>query len=741
MGYEPRLIAPFKNSLIKYFQPWLIGNDAFADILNAYTWRGATRKREGYSFFSSIPTTPVQGIKNWINPASLAPTSVVLSTTKAYYYNTSTQAYQDISFYVNPTGTAFSWSGATSDYYWDCNFAGSLWISNNKSSDNIKFWNGTPGIVNISGGWNIHAPILNGTTQLTTTLIILPYKGRLVALNTTEGSNTFSGRARWSQIGSPYSSNSSAVSISSITTGFPTVIFINNTSSFTVGTPAGILGVVGSAGSALNFNQFNVSNITPNTKISIDIDTTGLTYVSGGTVQGVGTTIAPTPYQVSIFGWRDDIPGYGGYIDADTSERIISAAVLKDILIVFFQRSTWRLRYQGNEILPFIWERINTQYGAESIYSSISFDEHVLTFSRYGWIAATTQQVDRIDSQIPDNSFSIDSKNLSLTGLSYVQGIRDYYRQFAYWTFPNQILDNETPAINQIYAYNYIDKSWTIFNPSTDIRCFGTYVETQNNTWSEFNEVTDSWSNFASSDKQWQLLGSAQNISFPSILGGGSNGNLYEMFEFQQTPTKDNGNNFNFSITTKRFNPYISEGVKCRMGYVDLYCTTQPGCQITFQHFIDDQSESVVQKTVVLNKRLLISISTINVGAITTIQTSSAHSLTNNQSIMINDTSGSIASIINNTTQVVTVINPTTFTIDVDTSGYIYTSGGNIITGIVSNNGLLSYIRIYLGAIAHMHQFVITLSANQVADPIIGSAQFEMHGIVLWTRRAGRIRG
>ena len=556
MGYEPKLIAPYKSGLIKYYQPWLIGDDAFADIFNAYAWRGAVRKREGYSFFATLPTTPVQGIKSWLNPTSFASTSVALSTTKAYYYKTSPPGYQDISYYASPAGTAFSWSGSSTDFFWDCNFASSLWLTNNISADGIKFWTGIPGSVGVSGGWSTHAPTVNGSTQLTTALMILPYKGRLVALNTTEGGSYFPQRARWCQNGSPYSSNTTAVPISNITPGNPTVVFVNNTSGFALGTPAGILGVVGSIGSVLNTNQFNVSSITANTKISIDVNTTGLTYTSGGTAQGVGTTITPSAsLAVNIFGWREDVPGNGGRSDADTSERIVSAAIVKDVLVVNFQRSTWRLRYTGNEILPFIWERINTQYGSESTFAAIPFDDCALNFSRYGWIAADTQQVARIDQQIPDNSFSVDAQDQALTGLSYVQGIRDYYRQFAYWTFPNQILDADNTTTDQVYAYNYIDKNWSIFNPNADIRCFGTYLENQANTWSTFNSpTTDRWMDFSSSDKKWSLLGSAQNVAFPIILGGDSSGNIYEMFEFQQSPDTDNETNFGFSITTKLHN-------------------------------------------------------------------------------------------------------------------------------------------------------------------------------------------
>ena len=49
------------------------------------------------------------------------------------------------------------------------------------------------------------------------------------------------------------------------------------------------------------------------------------------------------------------LPSYYG-----TDEQIISCEFIKDRLIVFFERSTWELAYTGNEVLPFIWQKINT---------------------------------------------------------------------------------------------------------------------------------------------------------------------------------------------------------------------------------------------------------------------------------------------------------------------------------------------------------------------------------------------
>ena len=685
MGYEPKLIAPFENSgLKKWYKPWITGPTAFPQISDAYARRGVVRKREGFRLLAALPAAdkPVQGIKNWINPSTLSESLIVFSLTKSYSFNDGTQAFNDIT-HLSDAATAFTFGNGANDYFWASNFAGSLWVTNGKGLTTAgPFPTPANGIFYLTSAgdnsWNIHQPAVGPTTFLNGCLIIIPYKGRLVALNTIEGNSSgsnnnsglFSNRARWSQLGTPY-----------VATG------------------------------------------------------------------GGHATSPPSVFATDANAWRSDIPGKGGFVDADTSERIVSAAIIKDTLIVFFQRSTWRLRYTGNEILPFIWERLNTQYGSESPYSVVAFDDAALTFSRYAWIAADTNDVARIDLDIPDDSFAFEGTSVGLAGLNKVQGIRDFYRNFAYFSY----IPLGQSTTTQIYGFNYIDKSWTIFNPQTGtsgsstplaINCFGSYRNTQGDlTWSVLNTPTDTWENYNSQDDTWSNFGAGQNIDFPYTLGGDLNGNVYLMFEFFQAPTTDNGTNFNFSIFTKRFNPYIEQGLKCRLGYVDLYCTTMPGSEITLNHFVDDQQTAVLTKTVEIFSRGVINIINVIPGTLTTITTLDDHGLSVGEFVTISNVLGSIGLLLNNQTfKVNTVLSIRSFTITLHSTGYAYISDGFIYNKDLVQ-GDSHYTRIYLGAIAHMHQLQFTLSNNQVTDEAKGVAQFEMQGLVIWTRSAGKIRG
>ena len=72
---------------------------------------------------------------------------------------------------------------------------------------------------------------------------------------------------------------------------------------------------------------------------------------------------------------KDNIGAGSSYIDAATDEQIISAEFIKDRLIVYFERSTWELVYTGNEVLPFLWQKINTELGSQS---NISLPFHLI---------------------------------------------------------------------------------------------------------------------------------------------------------------------------------------------------------------------------------------------------------------------------------------------------------------------------------------------------------------------------
>lgn len=210
--------------------------------------------------------------------------------------------------------------------------------------------------------------------------------------------------------------------------------------------------------------------------------------------------------------WLDDTPGRGGFIDAPVSQAIVTAEFVKDRLIVYFERSTWELVYTADVTLPFRWSQINSELGAESTFSIISFDEAALGVGNVGVHSCNGVNVRRIDEKIPDQVFQVHNGN---DGPMRVYGIRDFYRELVYWTFPSSGSNPTYP--NRVLLYNYRNTTWAEFIDS--FTCFGYLQRDSDVTWGNVGELYPTWAEW---NDPWN---SAQAQSqFPFIISGNQEG-------------------------------------------------------------------------------------------------------------------------------------------------------------------------------------------------------------------------
>lgn len=186
--------------------------------------------------------------------------------------------------------------------------------------------------------------------------------------------------------------------------------------------------------------------------------------------------------------WRSDVFGKGGFIDAPVNEDIISATFYKNTLIVHFERSTWRLQYIGEYGTPFIWERISSDFGSESTFSSVLFDSGVLTVGDKAIIGSSGNDAQRIDLDIPDIVY--DFKNAE-NGPKRVHGIRDFRKEIAYWCYPEySTLETDQYFPNKTVLYNYRNGTFAFFR--NNVTCFGNFQYTANITWDRLDVFWDS---------------------------------------------------------------------------------------------------------------------------------------------------------------------------------------------------------------------------------------------------------
>lgn len=359
MSFSQLLIAPFQSGLSEYFKPFLIGNDAFTTLQNAYSWRGVVKKRDGYEFLGRIG--------QHVNNANTAFTISAISTANPAAVTTSANHNMvtgDIVTFQNATGMT-EINGLTTPI--------TVTAPTTFTCDDID----ASGFTAYTGGATLHLPIQG----LRNHYIQTGEEEELIAFSKYKAYKFNTGTSVFDLI-STYSS------------GAPITFTGSNTDFFTSANYAQSMWITNHV-DGLHFyqtvtatNGWNLQRplvnatdrlegayiIIPYKGRLVVLNTTegatNIRYRQRARWCQIGTPYVPpaggdpavtppAPFATDIDAWREDIIGKGGYIDADTSEEIVGAGIVNDTLIVGFERSFWRLRYTGNQILPFIWERIN----------------------------------------------------------------------------------------------------------------------------------------------------------------------------------------------------------------------------------------------------------------------------------------------------------------------------------------------------------------------------------------------
>ena len=520
--------------------------------------------------FTGSVLGPIQGLEERISTAFFSDL-IAFTQSQAYIFTSATNEFTNIS-------GATVWTGDDSRFFWSMNYQGSFWATNN--FDPIRYY--------ITGTtWTDYRPILFGNTFTQTfgpIAIGAVAAGPFVVANPPiipgtvviqlTGGSTAALNERFTDNGAGVLTGNNG------STG--TVVYSTGTINITVLVPD----PANARDAVITYDQEGdrlerALMIFPYKDRFIALDTSEgasflehpqrCRYSTNGTVYV--TTPVPTGGVVDIQAWRQDVPGKGGFIDAPTQERIVTAEFVRDMLIVNFEFSSWRLRYTSNEAIPFTWERISSQLGAESTYSAVGFDEGFLSVGRTGVIISDPNQSKRIDEIIPDQVFQITNQN---NAQRRVQGIRDFQRQVVYWTYPegdNQHFPNRT------LVFNYIDKNWTVYRQN--FTTFGHFRRDDALTWGNaFNHWEDE-------DSTW---GSGELSSgFPVVVAGNP---FCQVFYLDRRITTDNEEPFNFSLVTKKFNPFIEQGMQCKAIYMNLLLSGTTLGEFTIEHLIDE-SESI----------------------------------------------------------------------------------------------------------------------------------------------------
>ena len=211
--------------------------------------------------------------------------------------------------------------------------------------------------------------------------------------------------------------------------------------------------------------------------------------------------------------WRVDIVGKGGFLEIPVMEAIVSVQFLKNRCIVFCESSTWELISTGSSLAPFIVQQLDSELGVESTNSIIPFDDHILGFGNVGIHECDGMNVERVDELIPNTIFEVSNSD---SGPERVAGVRDYYNELAYWSYPSINTDTGANSIfpTRVLVYNYEEESWG-FNDDS-ITAFGLYQIKQDLTWeqieAQWQELDIPWDDPSTQDR------------FRSVIAGNQQG-------------------------------------------------------------------------------------------------------------------------------------------------------------------------------------------------------------------------
>jgi hypothetical protein len=233
------------------------------------------------------------------------------------------------------------------------------------------------------------------------------------------------------------------------------------------------------------------------------------TPVSAGTT--FHPILVPINQTATSPAWFEDQTGFGGFATAGISQEITTVGVNEDALIVGFNRSQTRFLYTGNDIVPFVFYLINSELGSSSTFSTIIFDQGVMTRGHRGIVVTSQTSCSRIDSDVIDQVFEMSLNN---NGTERITSQRDFINEWVYLTYCGNQNANIFPT--QTLQYNYRDLSWAIFNES--YTTYGTFRPTTGLTWAILpaDLTWETWND------PWNS--SSSNLRQPVVIAGNQQG-------------------------------------------------------------------------------------------------------------------------------------------------------------------------------------------------------------------------
>jgi hypothetical protein len=526
------------------------------------------------------PNLPVMGLKDFVQntiPSAAGfnaqyPLLLAFDTKRAYQINTVNNFY-NVSFYKS-TNVPVIWSGTDYQQFWTVNYENALWATNGK-----------PGFYFMGGITNI-VPTGSATLTLNITLpgnglvlgdyiflyeITETFNNLQTSLNGVSGKVTTPGNPTFTITVSSNLNPPVAATYRTYVSG-GIIQYLTGTQSgsgdgirWYDGDPTGGSGLPNTPGLGwVNFappltqsgTVFGFDNLTPKQYYLVgatailpfkdrllffgpyiqsvtDVNATqlidtviwswnGTPYYSAPTPVANGTAslgFDPTAYWVNV-------TGKGGYLSAGIQQSIVTATRNEDVILVGFTNKQTRFIYTGNDLFPFLFYAINSEFGSSSTFSGVTLDKGALTIGSYGIFLTTQESSQRIDLSIPDLVF-----NITKTGVSKVTGqpnfasqrvnsSRDFFKEWVYFSYPHSASPWDYPT--QTFLYNYRDDTWAILYEN--YTAHGLFRRISGLTWATLNKTYPTWDSW---NDPWNS--SVTTGMFPSVCAGNQQGFVMQL--------------------------------------------------------------------------------------------------------------------------------------------------------------------------------------------------------------------
>jgi len=565
------------------------------------TFSGATSDAvtASYDFY---PGNPIVGIESYWNTSTSETDLIVFDTKRCGKYDATTEKLEDVC-------AEDVWTGALANLFWGCNARGYLYVTNNV--DRIKRWSGstlqTPLmdlVLNTDG--LVSASILSvgstaekiASTAFQYHISGLIYSKAAVAagtvfsaadtINNAAGAGLFWGiwavqinAAGTISTKSPssdqtYANEAAAIAaLPAADTGNVRIGYVTVQSKDTTKWTAQTDDLTPASDCQdSNFYSSAGSSLTP-------INTARMIFFYKERVILLRTTESGTlypqrarwPKTTDHNDWTND-----GYVDAPTQDWIMAADFISEDLVVWFQNSTWRLKYTEDAALPFRWEQIDPSQGCYAPFSGFVYQDVMAVVGATNINETDNLKVYQIDDRIPDAVIGIDQMQFDKIYSIQIQELQQILISYP---------EVDEADNNKSLLFNYADKCWSRYDFGFNV--YGYYKRGETGlTLDEIEKTFD--------EIEYAFDDNTRQAGYPITLGGDSSGYIWQINE----GSSDNGAAIAFEAFSGRWNPWLKEGKKARFGWMEFLVDRDPNISMTvdFWTHIDGQEVAAVSKTI-----------------------------------------------------------------------------------------------------------------------------------------------